>query len=250
MPGALDSGNWVSKNTILLPAIIGIVLVLLAPVDLLFALPGAIGILLALYFAYARYLLSPRGGNIQNQIYDLLLAKTVWDGLGQALDIGCGNANLCIKIALKYPGAAVVGVDTWGARWGYSKEACEKNSAIAGVGREVTFQKASASSLPFNDGTFDLVVSNLTFHEVVDSKNRRDLIREGLRVLKTGGVFVFQDLFLNRRIYGEPEALLAAIRGWGIRSVELIDTANAAFIPRTLRSRFMVGTMAIIRGEK
>jgi len=245
-----NSGNWVSKNTIIVPAIIALIFVLLSPIYPPFALPGAFCILLAIYFAYARHLFSPHGGNIQNRIYDLLLEKVVWDGRGQAIDIGCGNANLCIKLALKYRDAAVIGVDTWGARWGYSKAACEKNSTIAGVSTRVTFQKASASSLPFDDGAFDLAISNLTFHEVVDFKNKRDLIKEGLRVLKTGGTFVFQDLFLSRSIYGDPEALLADIRGWGIKRVELIKTRDAVFIPRALKPRFMVGTMAIIRGEK
>jgi hypothetical protein len=76
----------------------------------------------------------------------------------------------------------------------------------------VTFQKASASSLHSTTGRSIWPISNLTFHEVVRLQEQRDLIKEGLRVLKTGGTFVFQDLFLSRSIYGDPEAQLADIR--------------------------------------
>ena len=54
----------------------------------------------------------------------------------------------------------------------------------------MTFQKASASKLPFADESFDVVVSNLTFHEVKDVKDKREVVREALRVVKKGGIFV------------------------------------------------------------
>lgn len=78
---------------------------------------------------------------------------------------------------------------------------CERNAKIEGVIDRVTFQKASASILPFADEYFDAVVSNLVFHEVREVADKREVVREALHVVKKGGRFAFQDLFLLRRTY-------------------------------------------------
>jgi SAM-dependent methyltransferase len=104
--------------------------------------------------------------------------------------------------------------------------------------------------LPFEDGYFDAVVSNLVFHEVNDAKDKRELIREALRVVKKGGKFAFQDLFLERHLYGETDDLLRTIKGWGINKVEFVKTCDKPFIPTALKLPFMVGTIGIMYGEK
>jgi ubiquinone/menaquinone biosynthesis C-methylase UbiE len=118
------------------------------------------------------------------------------------------------------------------------------------VANRVTFQKASASALPFEAASFDAVVSNLVFHEVSDANDKRDLIEEALRVVRKGGAFAFQDLFLKKRLYGDVEDLLEVMRGWGIESVELLDTAHADFVPKALRLPFMLGAISILYGIK
>jgi len=114
----------------------------------------------------------------------------------------------------------------------------------------IAFQKASASALPFDEEFFDAAVSNLTFHEVSDAKEKRDVIKEALRVVKKGGSFAFQDLFLWKRIYGEVDGLREKIRSWGIERVEFVDTSDSEFIPRALKLPFMVGTIGILYGRK
>jgi SAM-dependent methyltransferase len=88
------------------------------------------------------------------------------------------------------------------------------------------------------------------FHEVGDTKDKRELIREALRVVRKGGRFAFQDLFLWERIYGKPDDLLAAVRSWGVTKVEFIRTCDADFIPAALKLPFMMGTIGILHGEK
>ena len=78
---------------------------------------------------------------------------------------------------------------------------------LEGVNERVSFQQGSASKLPFQDQQFDCVVSNLTFHEVQDQKDKLLLIHEAVRVLKPGGKFSFLDMFFNDLLYGSPEEL-------------------------------------------
>jgi hypothetical protein len=69
-------------------------------------------------------------------------------------------------------------------------------------------------------------------------------------VVKKGGKFAFQDLFLLKQIYGEPETLVATIKSWGITQVKFVETRNSPFILGTLKLPFMVGPIGIIKGEK
>jgi SAM-dependent methyltransferase len=164
--------------------------------------------------------------------------------------VGCGNGALVIRLAQKYPEAKVTGIDYWGTMWEYSKKICERNARVEGVARQVIFQNASGSALPFKDGSFDVVISNLAFHEVRDTKDKREVIREALRVVKKGGRFVFQDLFLLRRIYGQIDDLVAAVKSMGITRVEFVRTGNASSIPKILKLPAMVGALGILFGEK
>jgi SAM-dependent methyltransferase len=249
--GKVDYGNWVSRRLVVVPGVLALLFTGLA-----FLLPGlgivaVIFVLFFLYFAYARFAFSPRGGNIQTRVQDLLLDHLMaWDGVGKVLDIGCGNGPLTIAIAKRFAQAEVMGVDYWAAAWEYSKGVCERNTKIEGVAGRVAFERASASSLPFDDGAFDLVVSNLVFHEVRDVRDKKELIREALRVVKDGGWFVFQDLFLWKAVYGDVDDLVETIRGWGVQTVALADTSGSEFIPTALKLPFMLGTVAILHGRK
>ncbi|MFH1091271.1 MAG: methyltransferase domain-containing protein [Pseudomonadota bacterium] len=202
------------------------------------------------YLAYARYRFSPQGGDIQSRIRDLLLARLDWDGEGRALDIGCGNGPLAIKLAERHPQARVTGIDYWGGAWEYSQSVGERNAKIVGVADRVTFQRASASALPFEDESFAAAVSNFVFHEVRDAKDKRAVIREALRVVKKGGAFAFQDLFLFKKVFGEIDDLLETVRSWGVEQVEFEDTSGSDFIPRALKLPFMLGTIGLLYGRK
>jgi ubiquinone/menaquinone biosynthesis C-methylase UbiE len=207
-------------------------------------------LLIALYFAYARYRFSPIGGDVQTQIEELVLQHLDWNGKGRGLDIGCGNGPLTIRLAQKYAEAQITGIDYWGKQWEYSKNVCERNAKIKGVAERVVFQKASASALPFDDGVFDVAVSNLVFHEVSGVRDKKDVIKEALRVVKKGGSFAFQDLFLWKRVYDEADDLLETARNWGIERVYFANTSESNFIPKGLKLPFMVGTIGILHGRK
>ena len=257
----LNYGNWVSTELIR-KVVIVFLLFMTSNVILWIWLPGWLPIKMALalltvlifmcvlYFCAARYLFSSKGGNIQNKILELLMSQINWNGCGKALDIGCGSAALTIKLAKKYTNAQITGIDYWGGSWGYSKKRCEENSRMEGVSSRTEFIRASASKLPFDDNSFDLVVSNLTFHEVKDNDHKYDVIKEALRVVKKGGCFVFQDLFLLHTCYPDINELIVLLKKSGADDIHFTDTSKADFIPRVLKLPFMVGTIGMLYGTK
>jgi len=245
-----DYGNWVPMKLVYGPGIAALLCLALSFLYRPVLAAFAVFLLIFLYFLYARYEFSPAGGNVQEKILQMVFSRLGWNGKGRALDIGCGNGPLAIRLAREYPEALITGIDYWGARWDYSQNACVRNARVEGVGERVSFQRASASKLPFEDGRFDAAVSNLVFHEVGDTKDKGEVIREALRVVRKGGSFAFQDLFLLKAVYGETDELLATIRSWGVSRVEFVKTCDAPFIPKALRLPFMVGRIGIIWGEK
>jgi SAM-dependent methyltransferase len=245
-----EYGNWVPKRLIYLPSLAGFVFLGLSLVFWVLAVPAVLFFLVSVYFLYARYEFSSQGGNMQEHVWKLVLENLDWDGEGKALDIGCGNGALTIKLAQRYTRSQIIGIDYWGKRWEYSKNICERNAEIEGVSEQVAFRKASALSLPFDDGYFDAAVSNFVFHEVSDAKDKREVFREALRVVKKGGRFCFQDEFLVKQFFGDVDDLIDTIKGWGISRVVFVETREADFIPRGLKLPFILGTMGIISGEK
>ncbi len=243
-------GNWVSRKIIFLPLFLGVVIGISAIwIHWLFVL-SSFFFLIGIYFFLARWYFSDSGKNIQDQVQDLVIDHLNWDGKGKILDIGCGNGALSIKLAKKYAGAQVTGIDSWGKEWEYGKQTCEENAHIEGVSGQTRFKKTRAASLTFENDSFDAVVSNLVFHEVKEEKDKCLLIKEALRVVKKGGCFTFQDLFLWKAIYGDRKELIIKIKGWGINSVKFEDTSRSRFIPAFLKLPFMLGTIGIIYGKK
>ena len=247
---AADYGNWVSSKFIYGPAMLGALFLALSFLHPAFTIGAVLFFALAIYFVYARHTFSPRGRNVQAKLWEVVLDHLDWDGKGQVLDIGCGNGALTIALVQRHTDARVTGIDTWGKAWDYSKAVCERNAEDAGVAGRTTFQKASAADLPFEEGTFDAAISNFVFHDVNDTMDKRALVQEALRVVKKGGRFAFQDLFLSKGLYGDKDDLLETIAGWGIAEVSFVDTSASNFVPAALKLPFMVGKAAIIYGTK
>jgi len=203
---------------------------------------------LFVYMSYAYWLLGRNEEVLQKRLCNALLDRLQWDGQGKALDIGTGSGRVAIYLAKRYPSAQVVGIDYWGNPWPYSKSICDMNAEIEGVADRVSFQRASAVNLPFEDDEYDLVVSNFVFHSVRVS-NKISLIKEALRVAKKGGAFVFQDLF-NKQFYGDIGLLYEELKTWGLKEVQLIDTSEFVYIPIALRINHMLGNSRILYGIK
>ena len=235
-----EYGYWASWRLLLALGIITVVLFALSYL-IIYLLVGAVLALAEFAFiAYGRYQMSARGANIQVKLWDTLIEHLDWDGKGRAVDVGCGSGAVAIRLAKKYPSAQVVGVDYWGSMWEYSQAQCEQNAIAEGVENRVSFQKGDAAKLLFEDGFFDAAVSNDTFHNVRSAKDKREVLKEALRVVKKGGAFAFQDTFMMKRYYrSEPNDLLSTIRSWGIENVYMVKTMDSRL---SIRAYLIWGT--------
>jgi len=104
---------------------------------------------------------------------------------GKTLDIGTGTGLLTIGFAKAFPDMEVVGLDL-------SEEALQvagENVQKSGV-ENISFEKGDAQAMPFEDSTFDLVISSNTLH-LID--NPVKMFNEIQRVLKFEGKFFISD---------------------------------------------------------
>jgi len=122
------------------------------------------------------------------------------------MDAGCGLGFLAYIAAECFPKAVVTGVDLFkhGSISGISIDKAAQNMKSLGLESRTSFLKHDLTK-PFEaDGQYDLVISNLVFHNL--GKQRFKGYRTVLDVLKPGGFFVIGDLF--RRGKGDVDSLL------------------------------------------
>jgi ubiquinone/menaquinone biosynthesis C-methylase UbiE len=164
--------------------------------------------------------------------------------------VGCGSGSLVVKLATASADSTVTGVDSWGRDWEYSKELCEDNARIEGVSARTAFLKQSGAALRFADGSFDVVVSCLTFHEIGDVQRKSDGVVEALRVLRPGGRYVFLDLFGDPGFYPSIDEVRQAIGTAGVSIAQFASLADCMPLPFPLRHPKVLGHAMLIVGTK
>lgn len=106
---------------------------------------------------------------------------------GQVLDVGTGTGRLAVEFAKLVPGVKVVGLDLSEV----ALQLAQENIPSGDVSLRVSFKMGNAEDIPFEDDTFDLVISSNTLHLV---KNPVRMFNEVHRVLKPQGRFLISDL--------------------------------------------------------
>lgn len=127
---------------------------------------------------------------------------------GRVLDVGCGPGHLSIRLAREH-GLEVTGLDLDPAMIERARANGER--MVVDRGGQPSFVVGDVASLPFADGTFDLVVSTLSMHHWDDPSAG---LTEVARVLRPGARALIWDLrrgILRLHLHA-PDALEVARR--------------------------------------
>ena len=123
-----------------------------------------------------------------DRLNEIMVAKAEIGRGAKVLDLGCGNGTTAMWLGRSY-GCRVMGIDLSGTRIGNARLALEDQPAE--VQNRLGFEKASATQLPFSDGSFTHVWSQAAIYHIHDKK---EALSEAHRVLSNGGLLVFDDL--------------------------------------------------------
>jgi ubiquinone/menaquinone biosynthesis C-methylase UbiE len=184
-----------------------------------------------------RYVFSRRGLWVINTPYRRILKAANITSEDRVLDLGCGIGNILIALAERtdfiHPPAGVdVSPDLI--------EIGKREISRAGLQDKVGLQIAPATRLPFEDGTFDVVLTSHVLKHL-DDEALVTGFREVARVLRPGGRFLLWEfeksarsapLFWSARLSGLPPAFQlrtvpefsAALRSAGFHRILRVDT--------------------------
>lgn len=123
-------------------------------------------------------------GQFTAQTVPLLIDGAQIAAGGRVLEVGSGPGHVCAAVAEK--GAEATGIDFSGDMVDLAKR----------LYPDVQFRQANAEELPFEDESFDAVVSNFVVHHLA---RPAVVFKEIARVLEPGGRFAFV-------VWGTPEA--------------------------------------------
>ena len=105
----------------------------------------------------------------------------------EVLDVGCGIGGPCRMLAEEF-GCKVTGLDLSAEFIATAKQL----SALIGLENRTDFVEGNATALPFDDHSFDLV---WTQHVQMNVEDKQAFYSEIARVLKSGGTFIYYDIF-------------------------------------------------------
>ena len=166
--------------------------------------PGLAGLWLLLNAA--TFLHTTRFGKFR--VWAELLDALALKGDERLLDIGCGRGAVLLMAAKRLPRGRATGIDLWSRtdQSGNAGHVTRRNAALEGVAERIDLHTADMRRLPFDDGSFDVVVSSLAIHNVPGAAERAKALREAARVLKRGGRVVIADIRHARQYARELEA--------------------------------------------
>ena len=116
-------------------------------------------------------------GRVARWFYDAVLTCQVEDGC-RVLDVGCGTGRLLSRFAER--GAVGSGVEV----------APEMVAVARRANPQMDIHQGTADDLPFDDATFDLVVTCLAYHHL---DHREQFLSEAARVLVPRGRLVIAE---------------------------------------------------------
>lgn len=160
-----------------------------------------------------RYVFSRRGLWVINTPYRRILEAATITADDRVLDLGCGIGNLLIALSERIAfRRSNVGVDVAPALIEIGRHEIDQ----AGLQGRIELRVAPATTLPFADGAFDVVISSHVIKHLDDGALGR-AFAEVHRVLRPGGRFLVWEfrksplsapLFISARATGLPPAFI------------------------------------------
>lgn len=123
-----------------------------------------------------------------NQDFANLVTASYPHREARVLDLGTGTARIPILLAQQCPQWHIDGVDLAPSMLAVG----QKNVAIAQLTQHITLHVADSKQLPWEDQSFDVIMSNSLIHHLPDPL---PCFREMRRLLKPNGVIIVRDLF-------------------------------------------------------
>lgn len=103
------------------------------------------------------------------------------------LDLGTGTAQIPIALCRRYADCRVMAVDAATSMLDLARY----NLESASLTQRIQLAHVDAKKLPYQDGLFDIVMSNSIVHHIPEPLA---VLREAVRVTKPGGLLFFRDL--------------------------------------------------------
>jgi SAM-dependent methyltransferase len=163
------------------------------------------------------------------------------DFRGRCLELGARDGGLSLWLADK--GCEVVCSDVWGADRGASLH--------RRFGVTVTYQNIDAQAIPFDGGSFDIVVFKSMLGALVSHDRQRTAVSEMHRVLKPGGVLLFAENATATRLH---RLLRQKHRAWGTAwryiSIEEIGRFLSVFSSVEIRTRGLLALAGVTERQR
>jgi ubiquinone/menaquinone biosynthesis C-methylase UbiE len=146
------------------------------------------------------------------------------DSPRRVLEVGCGTGELLRFVAERFPAAELTGLDLDAEALGRARR------KLDAAGARAELVPGRGDSLPFPDGSFDLVLSSLMLHHL-DTETKVRALKEWRRVLDKDGSLLLVDL-------GVPRTFLTRVLLWPLRFHILEEQADnfRGRVPELLRT--------------
>lgn len=141
----------------------------------------------------------------------------------EVLDAGTGTARIPILICQQHSHWQITGIDL--AR--SMLELARKNVLAAGLEECITLETGDAKQMPYDDASFDIVLSNSLVHHLPDPL---PFFKEIKRILKPGGAVLLRDLLRPANVENIAQIIDSIGCNYTIQQKQLFrDSLHAAF---------------------
>jgi ubiquinone/menaquinone biosynthesis C-methylase UbiE len=155
------------------------------------------------------YVNRPKNADKKIQFLERLMEGIDMKGIEKVLEVGCGPGYLSAHLSEEYD-VEVIGTDV---------DPIEIEFAVRTTNgkRGLAFVQADSTQLPFDDGEFDLVFSQMVLHHIQEWEVA---LSEISRVLRPQGYYLFHDLTYSRLLTAIFQPLMKSHSFYSVEEIE------------------------------